>query len=120
MMPALCSGDRLVVVKLLRPRRGDIVALHDPTEPDRLLVKRVAAILPTGIEVIGDNQAASRDSRRFGPVAPSALVGTAVYRYYPAARVGSLRHPGASGGTLGRNEPAPRGHRPAAGPRADQ
>ena len=120
MMPALAAGDRLLVVKPGRLRPGDIVALEDPTEPGRLLVKRVAAILPDGIEVLGDNEAFSRDSRRFGLVQPSGLVGTAVYRYYPSARVGSLRHQGASGGTLDRNEPAPRGHRPAAGTRADK
>jgi signal peptidase I len=120
MLPALAPGDRLVVVRLRRPRPGDVVALHDPAEPGRLLVKRVAAIVPAGIEVLGDNEAASRDSRRFGPVPASGLVGIAVYRYYPPLRAGSLRHPGPSGSTLDPDEPARRGHRPAAGTRADE
>ncbi|MGA3214275.1 MAG: nickel-type superoxide dismutase maturation protease [Acidimicrobiales bacterium] len=115
MVPALAPGDRLLVVNLGRPREGDIVALRDPTEPGRLLVKRLTAFLPSGIEVLGDNQEASRDSRHFGPVAPSDLLGTAVYRYFPPARAGSLRHLGVSGGTLGRNGPAPTRHRSAFG-----
>ena len=68
------------------PLVGDLVALHDPAEPERLLVKRVVAVLPAGLEVRGDNQAASRDSRAFGLVEPSRLIGKVVYRYFPPAR----------------------------------
>ena len=35
MMPALAHGDRLVVVRAAAASRGDLVALHDPDEPDR-------------------------------------------------------------------------------------
>lgn len=110
MMPALAPGDRLVVVRALRPRVGDLVALHDPVEPTRLLVKRVVAFVPGGAEVRGDNQAASRDSRTFGPVAPARLVGRAVYRYFPPARAGLIRQSGPSSGTLVRDGPAPGGY----------
>ena len=110
MLPALAHGDRLVVVKALRPRVGDLVALHDPVEPTRLLVKRVAALVPGGVEVRGDNSAASRDSREFGPVAPACLVGRAVYRYFPTARAGFLGRSGSSSGTLVQDGPAPEGH----------
>lgn len=45
MEPALRPGDRLLLDPLAyraaRPRRGDIVVIHDPAEPERLLVKRV-------------------------------------------------------------------------------
>ncbi len=91
MAPALEPGDRLVVVRLGRPRPGDLVALRDPGEPARLLVKRVAAVGPTGLEVRGDNPAASRDSRAFGSVTRSRVIGRAVYRYFPRSRVGWLR-----------------------------
>ncbi len=101
MEPALVAGDRLVVARLRRPRVGDIVALRDPDEPGRLLVKRVTAVVPAGVEVLGDNQAVSRDSRRFGPVPSSDLLGTVLYRYFPPTRVGSLLHRVATGGTLG-------------------
>jgi nickel-type superoxide dismutase maturation protease len=101
MQPSLEPGDRLVVMWLGRHRPGDVVALRDPQEPGRLLVKRVASVAPRGIEVLGDNADVSRDSRSFGLVASSSLIGKAVYRYFPPARAGSLRHLGASGGTLG-------------------
>ena len=114
MMPSLAPGDRLVVVKFGRLRPGDLVALRDPDKADRLLVKRVATLSPSGVEVLGDNAAASRDSRRFGPVPAHLVIGRAVYRYFPPARTGSLRHLGASGSTLDPNGPASRGHRRAA------
>lgn len=110
MMPALAHGDRLVVVRARRPRIGDLVALHDPVEPTRLLVKRVVAFVPGGVEVRGDNQAVSRDSRTFGPVAPARLVGRAVYRYSPPARAGLIRQSGSSSGTLVQDGPAPGGY----------
>jgi nickel-type superoxide dismutase maturation protease len=109
MLPALCPGDRLVVVRL-RARPGDLVALHDPAEPARLLVKRVTALGPAGYEVRGDNAAASRDSRAFGPVTASHLVGRAVYRYFPPARAGPLSRSWPSSGTLDAHGPASGGH----------
>ena len=102
MIPSLAPGDRLVVVKLGKVRSGDLVALKDPGEPGRLLVKRVASVGASGIEVRGDNQVASRDSRSFGPVPPASVIGKAVYRYFPPTRTGLLRQKGASGGTLER------------------
>jgi len=75
-----------------------------------LLVKRVVAVLPAGLEVRGDNQAASRDSRAFGLVESSRLIGKVVYRYFPPARAGFLRQSGSSSGTLVRDGPAPEGY----------
>ena len=74
MMPTLAPGDRLLVVRLGRPRPGDLVALRDPDDPARLLVKRIKARGPAGVEVRGDNEAASRDSRavRAGGPFPAA------------------------------------------------
>jgi nickel-type superoxide dismutase maturation protease len=114
MSPTLAPGDRLVVIRLRRARIGDLVALHDPSHPERLLVKRVTGVDPAGLEVRGDNPGASRDSRVFGTVMSSHVIGRAVYRYFPPARSGWLPRPGASSGTLGCNELASKGHRPAA------
>ena len=87
MRPALEPGDRLLVVRLA-PRVGDVVAFD---HAGRRMVKRVAAITSDGeVTVRGDNAAASTDSRAFGPVARSAIVGRAVYRYAPAARSGRV------------------------------
>jgi nickel-type superoxide dismutase maturation protease len=87
MRPALEPGDRLLVLRL-PPRVGDVVALD---HAGRTMVKRVAAITPGGeVTVHGDNAAASTDSRTFGPIPRSSIVGRAVYRYAPAARSGRV------------------------------
>ncbi len=90
MLPALVAGDRLVVVGGGRARVGDVVAVTDPRVPSRLLVKRVAAVGPEGVTVLGDNPTASTDSRELGPLAPAAVRGRAVYRYFPDSRRGRL------------------------------
>src|SRR5579863_4076563 len=43
MLPTLAPGDRLVLVRCARPAPGDLVAVPDPRDPARVLVKRVAA-----------------------------------------------------------------------------
>jgi nickel-type superoxide dismutase maturation protease len=93
MLPALLPGDRLLLIPVRRIRAGDVVALPDPRQPDRLLVKRAAAIdKDTGtVTVLGDNATASTDSRTFGPVDRRRLLGRAVYRYAPRERAGRLR-----------------------------
>jgi nickel-type superoxide dismutase maturation protease len=90
MRPALVSGDRLLVLRDGRARVGDVVAVADPRLPSRTLVKRVAARGPEGVTVLGDNAAASTDSRKLGPVPTTALRGRAVYRYFPDTRRGLL------------------------------
>src|SRR3954470_20499356 len=86
MRPTLLPGDRLLVRRTRRPLPGQVVALADPRQPDRTLVKRVVDITDDGIVVAGDNLAASTDSRHFGPVPWSAMIGVAVYRYGPPER----------------------------------
>lgn len=104
MAPALLPGDRLLVLALMVPRVGEIVAVPDPRSPDRLLIKRVISIDPEErtVSIEGDNRAVSTDSRTFGPVAWADVLGRAIYRYFPPSRVGRLprgRHPGE--GTVG-------------------
>src|SRR4051812_35713690 len=83
MTPALESGDRLLLVAV-RPRAGDVVAVRDPRAPERVLVKRVQQITADGVTLLGDNAAASTDSRTFGPVPSQSVEGVAWYRYAPA------------------------------------
>jgi nickel-type superoxide dismutase maturation protease len=90
MLPTLAPGDRLLVWRGRRPPVGALVALADPRDPGRVLVKRVAAWGEEGAEVLGDNAAASTDSRHFGPVPPAALLGRVVRRYAPAERRGRV------------------------------
>ena len=91
MEPSLAAGDRLLVRRSQRPRRGDVVALRDPRDTARVLVKRVAELNDDGVVVVGDNPGASTDSRTFGPVSRAALIGVALYRYGPPDRSTRLR-----------------------------
>jgi nickel-type superoxide dismutase maturation protease len=95
MAPALIAGDRLVVLRIPGvvqplPAPRTVVAVRDPREPSRILVKRVAAVDRDAgtLEVRGDAPDASTDSRTFGPVPRALLVGRAVYRYLPEDRKG--------------------------------
>lgn len=90
MRPALEPGDRLLVVRGRRPRPGDVVAVVEPREGGRLVVKRVAEVDGSGVTVLGDNAGASTDSRHYGPVAPGSVRGRAVWRYWPESRRGRL------------------------------
>ena len=101
MSPALLPGDRLVVMAppygtASWPQPGDVVAVRDPRQADRILIKRVAAVHRRAgtLEVVGDDRQASTDSRVFGPVPRTAIVGRAVYRYAPNGRRGPLPAPG--------------------------
>lgn len=91
MEPTLRAGDRLLVVRGRPVKAGSVVALKDPNNSRRVIVKRVTAVRREDVIVRGDNPEASVDSRTFGPVPRSALLGTVVRRYAPAARAGSVR-----------------------------
>ena len=119
MAPALAAGDWLLLDPTPRrwPRRGSVVVFHEP-ESGLLAIKRVAAgpgdhirisagILHLGPEqawLLGDNNASSIDSRRYGPVELEALVGRAWFRYAPASRVGLIPR-GPQGPRRARAEP---------------
>ena len=96
MVPTLLPGDRVLVWRGLGPLRpplrvGDLVAVVDPRHPERVMVKRVARVAGTEVSVQGDNEAASTDSRNFGPVSAAAIRGRVIYRYLPEDRRGWLR-----------------------------
>lgn len=94
MRPSLEAGDRLLVAWLpwWRPRPGEVVAVLDPRDRSRVLVKRVAAVDAGngGVTVLGDAPDASTDSRTFGAVDSALLIGRVVYRYWPESRRGRL------------------------------
>jgi nickel-type superoxide dismutase maturation protease len=91
MEPGLRPGDRLLVVPVLRIKEGQVVAVSDPRQPGRVLVKRIHSIRKGLVEVRGDNAGESTDSRHFGRVPRSSVIGRAVYRYAPSGRSGRLR-----------------------------
>jgi nickel-type superoxide dismutase maturation protease len=87
MQPTLASGDWCVAVRTGRVRAGQVVVLERPDRPGLEVVKRVArADDGGGWFVLGDNPAASTDSRQFGPVPESALVGRVRFVYWPPRR----------------------------------
>ncbi|HEX7166833.1 MAG TPA: nickel-type superoxide dismutase maturation protease [Acidimicrobiales bacterium] len=91
MSPSFEQGDRLLVVSGWFYRPGDVVAVRDPRDRSRILVKRVASSGRDGIFVVGDNPAASTDSRVFGAVPRRLVMGRVVYRYAPAERAGRVK-----------------------------
>ncbi len=96
MQPALAAGDYVVVATRdyarRAPRPGEIAIACDPREPDRVIAKRVAALSgEDDVFLLGDNRAASSDSRTFGPVPRSSLLGRVRWRYWPPTRFGPVR-----------------------------
>ena len=94
MEPTFHDGDWLLVRRLGRPpREGELVVAHDPRQPDRLLVMRVRSVAGDQVTVQGDHAdpAESTDSRQFGAISGSAVVGRPVLRYAPLRRFGPVR-----------------------------
>ncbi len=87
MEPTLWAGDRLLTVPA-RPawlRPGRVVVVADPGDADHLVVKRIASSERGRVEVLGDDPAASTDSRHWGPL-PIAAVRRVVVRRWPDLR----------------------------------
>ena len=87
MEPELSPGDYVLANRWAYrrgdPAKGDVVVFRDP-EGHRFLVKRVAeAFNGNAYFVVGDNLAASRDSRSFGPVPRELIVGRVWRRVKP-------------------------------------
>ena len=92
MEPTVREGDWLLVRRLRgTPKVGEVVVAVDPREPQRLLVKRVSAIAGDRVTLAGDQPDRSTDSRHFGALPRSAIVGRPVLRYAPLERAGLVR-----------------------------
>ena len=91
MLPTLAPGDRLLLVRLARPPRpGDVVVVPDPRRPSREIVKRVARVRTSGVDLRGDNPAWSTDGRVFGAVPASGIGWRVAWRYWPPRRRGRI------------------------------
>ena len=86
MEPLMRNGDWWLVRRTKRLRPGDPVVLVHPKRPDALIVKRLDHHESDGWWVLGDNLDASEDSRHFGSVPESSIVGKAIARYHPLKR----------------------------------
>ena len=81
MVPVLAPGDRILVLRKRQLAVGDIIAFKDGDD-EAIMVKRVTGIDWTSVRVEGDNSGASRDSRHFGPVPRSAVIGRVLWCYW--------------------------------------
>lgn len=73
------------------------VVVHEPYIPDDFVTEagsftsnRVITLAPGEYFTIGDNRSYSSDSRAWGPVDKSEIVGRAFFRYWPPDRIGIL------------------------------
>lgn len=82
MLPALRTGDCVLIDPELEPEIGDIVLFRHPFIQNLKAVKRLAGITPEGnCIVLGDNPAESTDSRSYGAIRPEDVLGVAVCRF---------------------------------------
>lgn len=69
MLPTYRSGEVLTALrKWRRVRVGDVVVVRDPRDATRWLLKRCVARSGSKLDIRGDNEPASTDSRHFGLV----------------------------------------------------
>jgi nickel-type superoxide dismutase maturation protease len=91
MQPTLRPGDRILALTWAPPRADAVIVFRDPERGATFTVKRVQALTARGEVIVrGDNPNVSRDSRHFGPVPRSLVVGRALYRYLPGPRRGRI------------------------------
>jgi phage repressor protein C with HTH and peptisase S24 domain len=81
MLPTYAAGDWLVATRAGRIAPGQIVVIERESRPGILLIKRVVRAEGQGWWVEGDNALASDDSRSFGAVDASEIVGRIRFRY---------------------------------------
>ena len=91
MDPALRDGEWWIARRTRSVGVGDVVVIDHPESPDLLAVKRIVRADGVGWWVEGDNPGRSRDSRHFGPVPVSRILGRVVLRYRPLPPVGPPR-----------------------------
>lgn len=100
MKPAVLPGDYVVVDKTYYrhnpPNKGEVILYRDPDDRSKLYIKRIAGlpgdtmrissgdvVVPHGhVFVLGDNSEHSDDSRHYGPVPLSDMLGKARLVYF--------------------------------------
>ena len=84
MSPTLSDGDVLLISVRARPRPGSVVLVRWAQRPGQLSVKRAVGRHGGGWWVLGDNPAASTDSRHLGTADAIAVV---LARLWPHPRI---------------------------------
>ena len=79
MIPTLYEGDLLIYKPFNHQSNeievGNLIILRLPVQEEVLIVKRVFSINSNHIEVRGDNESYSIDSREFGPISYKQIKG---------------------------------------------
>ena len=86
MEPFMRNGEGWLVWRTSRLRPGDVVVLTHPERPHLLEVKRLDHRQGDSWWVLGDNPELSKDSREFGAIPASLILGRAILRYHPLRR----------------------------------
>ncbi|KAL9956044.1 hypothetical protein ACROYT_G037463 [Oculina patagonica] len=108
------DGDLVITehlsAQLRTIKKGDVVIVRSPEDPNCLICKRIAAmsgeLIRTGIDgkddfkiprghvwLLGDNPDCSKDSRDYGPVPYGLIRGRAFFKVWPPAEFGKVRNP---------------------------
>ncbi len=101
MEPTFENGDYLIVDEFSyhfrAPEKGEVIIFRYPLDTSKFFIKRVVGLPGETLEidgkeialgedeyfVVGDNTAASSDSRRWGPVPKKFVIGRALVRLWP-------------------------------------
>ncbi len=81
MFPTLKEGQDIISFNWAylgqKPKKGDIVIIK---QNGKEMVKRVQKVDGRHIFVVGDNKTGSTDSRHFGPIKQSQIIGKVIYQ----------------------------------------
>ncbi|MBR9680400.1 MAG: nickel-type superoxide dismutase maturation protease [Candidatus Altiarchaeota archaeon] len=77
MSPYAREGDFVLIFKFFKTQKNCVVVAKDPRD-HKLLMKRVYKVTKKGIELRGDNKLGSTDSRHFGLVQKSDVLGRVI------------------------------------------
>lgn len=76
MLPSLSSGRIVFATSILKPKVGRVVVVkHDNLEK----IKRIKSIDSNYLFVVGDNPSKSTDSRHFGKIKSSSVIGRVIF-----------------------------------------
>ena len=86
------AGDQVEVRDGVLWRNGAPAPMDWSAEPMQYQLAPLT-VPPDHLLVLGDNRNASLDSHVWGPLPSPALIGTAIWRYWPLQRFGPIRIP---------------------------
>lgn len=76
MLPTLKEGQEILTFNWSKPKIGDVVVIkHENKE----MIKRIEKMAKDKFFVLGDNEKESTDSRHFGPIDKSQILGKVIY-----------------------------------------